>query len=161
MLEGFASPTRWTVSHKADRFGCSMADRHYSRRKVGAPQFMPPGDTIVLVWPEGPALWGWWRANPASGIPQMNGKSGWTCVIYRNESPVLSSLLILEAEVELARAVGEDCGPDGMMTYVEPRKIRSVNPGCCFQKAGWKKTGWSADKRKRLLAKPFDRAGQS
>ena len=40
----------WRVIPKFDaRAAAALADRHYSRRKVGAPQFMPPGQTLVLL----------------------------------------------------------------------------------------------------------------
>jgi hypothetical protein len=149
---------RWRLSHKFDSQGAALADRHYSRRKVGAPQFMPPGDTLVMVADEG-AVFGWWRPHPASGIRAMNGLDGWTCSIFRNEcSSLQSSALILEAEQALA-AHGGGCGPDGMLTYVWDRKIRSSNPGCCFKKAGWHRLGRSADDQKTLLTKPFHLAG--
>ncbi len=146
----------WRVVPKGDREACALADRHYSRRKVGAPQFMPPGQTLVLLAPG--ALFGWWRPDPASGIKSMNGLDGWTCSIFRNESARLSSELILAAEVVLLDN-GRGCGPDGMLTYVFDRKVRSSNPGCCFKLAGWKVRGRSADGRKTLLWKPFELAG--
>jgi hypothetical protein len=65
----------WRVTNKGDRDACRIADRHYSRRKVGAPQFMPPGQTLVLLALG--ALFGWWRPDPASGIKSMNGLDGW------------------------------------------------------------------------------------
>ncbi len=150
----------WEVSHKADPRGAALADRHYSRRKVGAPQFMPPGQTLVLV--RTGAVFGWWRPHPASGLRAMNGLDGWTCSIFRNESDLLSSDLVLAAEVALVES-GHGCGPDGMLTYVFDRKIRSVNPGYCFKRAGWRihpTRPRSADRRKTLLCKPFDMAGK-
>ena len=118
---------------KAERDAVLLADRHYSRRKVGTPQFMPPGQTLVLLAPA--AVFGWWRPDPGCGIPSMNGLDGWTCTIFRNESGALSSDLILEAEGMLL-ADGRGCGPDGMLTYVWDSKVRSANPGCCFKFAG-------------------------
>jgi hypothetical protein len=153
--------TAWRVSHKADPIGARLADGHYSRRKPGSPQFMPPGDTLVLVRDD--AVFGWWRANPASGIAPMNGLYGWTCSIFRNTGTVLSSALILDAEVELVR-LGKGCGPDGLITYVFDRKIQSPNPGYCFKQAGWRlhpdtARRRSSDGRKSLLWKPFELAG--
>jgi hypothetical protein len=133
-----------------------LADRHYSRRKVGSPQFMPPGQTLVLVAPG--AVFGWWRPHPDSGIVALNKLDGWTCTIFRNESTAQSSTMILEAEVELVRA-GFGCGPDGFLTYVWDSKIASVNPGYCFKRAGWHTRGRSKDNRKTLLCKAFDLAG--
>jgi hypothetical protein len=139
----------WTRVGKADKACAALADRHYSRRKVGSPQFMPPGQTIVLSLPG--AVWGWWRPHPSSGIRAMNGLDGWTCSIFRNEgSGFRSSDLILAAEAFI-----EDCGPSGLITYVWDRKVASPNPGYCFQCAGYVVTGRSADNRKTLLQKPW------
>lgn len=148
----------WELSHKRDPRAASLADRHYSRRTVGSPQFMPPGQTLVLVGPG--RVFGWWRPHPRSGIKAMNGLDGWTCTIFRNEdSEIKSSELILCAEEWLFTQHPDDCGPDGFITYVFDRKVRSVNPGCCFKKAGWSVSGRSADGRKTLLQKPFYSAG--
>jgi len=130
----------------------AIADRHYSRRKPGSPQFMPPGQTVVLIENGQQAVFGWWRPHPDSGLQSMNGLDGWTCTIFRNESQVLSSELILSAEKAL-EATGYNCGPDGLLTYVWDSRVRSVNPGCCFKRAGWRAIGRSKDGRKTLLQK--------
>src|SRR5438105_13051803 len=119
---------------------------------------MPPGETIVLGVANQTAVWGWWRPHPRSGIKAMNGLDGWTCSIFRNTGQFLSSMLVLAAEGTLARE-GVGCGPSGMLTYVWDKKIRSSNPGYCFQVVGWVKVGRSADGRKTLLWKPFHLAG--
>ncbi len=155
--------TAWIVSHKFDRAGAKLADGHYSRRTVGSPQFMPPGETLVLISARLDAVWGWWRPHPRAGIVAMNGLDGWTCTIFRNTGGARSSELVLEAESVLAdrTARGETagpCGPDGLLTYVWPRKIRSTNPGWCFQLAGWTRDKWT-DRGKRLLRKPWRLAG--
>jgi hypothetical protein len=113
---------------------------------------MPPGETLILLTGDSNAVFGWWRPHPDSGLSSMNGLDGWTCTIFRNESGVLSSELILAAEESLA-STGRSIGPDGLMTYVWDSKLRSSNPGCCFKKAGWKAIGRSADQRKTLLQK--------
>lgn len=146
------------VSGKFSKAGVALADRHYSRRTPGSPQFMPPGETLVLITRDGLAVYGWWRPHPDSGLKAMNGLDGWTCTIFHNESQVLASVLIAEAEQALVQVKGQ-CGPSGLITYVENRKVRSVNPGYCFAKAGYTKQGWSADRRKRLWTKPFALAG--
>lgn len=148
----------WTKVTKFDSRGAALADRHYSRRTKGSRQFMPPGETQVFVTGDGLAVFGWWRPHPRSGLKLWSGLDGWTCTIFRNEGPTLSSVLILEAERLLA-ASGVTCGPDGMLTYVFDKKVRSSNPGCCFKKAGWKKRGRSKCGRKTLYAKPFEEAG--
>lgn len=142
----------WTRVTKFDPRSAALADRHYSRRKVGSPQFMPPGQTLILLSDCERAVFGWWRPDPASGIVAMNGLDGWTCTIFRNESPRQSSGMILVAEAMLL-AEGRGIGPDGFITYVWDEKVRSTNPGYCFKCAGYKVTGRSADGRKTLLQK--------
>lgn len=150
-------PSPWQAVDKFMPAAARLADGHYSRRTVGSPQFMPPGQTLVLLTADCSAVFGWWRPDPRSGIVAMNGLDGWTCTIFRNTGPRLSSELILGAEAELMAQY--DCGPDGLLTYVWDAKVRSANPGYCFKVAGWKAIGRSADKRKTLLWKDAARAG--
>jgi hypothetical protein len=39
----------WAMSNRFDRRALPLADRHYSRRKIGSPQFVPPGRCLVLL----------------------------------------------------------------------------------------------------------------
>ena len=161
MIERVVNET-WERVKKFDKRALALADRHYSRRKVGSPQFMPPGQTIVL-WQPG-AVFGWWRPDPSSGIRAMNGLDGWTCSIFRNEAAIRpSSQLILEAEAALVDA-GLGCGPDGLLTYVWVAKVKPKrDPGYCYRVAGWRvhpTRPWSADRRKLLLTKPYSEAGR-
>lgn len=64
---------------------------------------------------------------------RMDGMDGYNCAIFRNESARRSSDIILEAE----RMAVNKWGPNLAYTYVDPRKIESVNPGYCFKCAGW------------------------
>ncbi len=153
-------PVVWQQVTKFDGRACALADRHYSRRKIGAPQFMPPGETVILLTPAADAVFGWWRPHPASGLRAMNGRDGWTCSIFRNEGGQRSSALILAAEERLAR-LGVTCGVDGLLTYIWRAKVRSVNPGYCFKCAGYRRIGVSADGRKDLLQKAWASVGQA
>ena len=140
---------------KFDPRTAALADRHYSRRKIGSPQFMPPGQTLVLLSVDEAAVFGWWRPDPKSGIKAMNGLDGWTCTIFRNESLAFrSSAMILDAE-QMLLAEGYDIGPDGFTTYVWDKEVASVNPGYCFKLAGYKTRGRSADGKKTLLMKAY------
>ena len=73
----------WIRVGKFTTVGAALADGHYSRRTVGSPQFMPPGQTVVLVSGDEASVFGWWRPHPASGIKAMNNLDGWTCTIFR------------------------------------------------------------------------------
>jgi hypothetical protein len=142
----------WIRTTKFDPHAVALANRHYTRRTPGSPQFCPPGQTVVLILPTRSALFAWWRPHPKAGLAAMNGRDGWTCSLFRNESSLLSSALILDAERALE---GYSCGPDGLMTYVFDQKLRSTNPGYCFKMAGYRVIGRSADQRKTLLMKPW------
>ena len=113
-----------------------LADRHYSRRTIGTKQFLYSGRKIVIRNAEGTILFGWVFPDPKY---RMDGQTGYNCAIFRNESDRLSSEVILECESIAVKR----WGPGRMYTYVNPGKIRSVNPGYCFKQAGWKKCGVS------------------
>lgn len=113
-----------------------LADRHYSRRTVGARQFTYSGRKLVLRDTRGDVLFIWmWPQDDM----RMDNQTGYNCAIFRNEGKRRSSEIILEAE---QHAVTK-WGPNRFYTYVNGGKIRSSNPGYCFQKAGWKKAGLS------------------
>ena len=140
----------WEITKNGDPAVGRLADAHYSRKTRGALLFTGPGRVLVLYvrGPEWPfrawAGWVWW-----SGV-RMDAYTGWwNCSLFRNESPFLSSDLIREA-VEVARDEwGEP--PYGFDTYVWPSKLRSTNPGYCYQMAGWLRDGWSKDNKKQRL----------
>jgi hypothetical protein len=107
-----------------------LADRHYSRRTVGARQFLYSGRKLVLRNSEGTVLFGWMFPDPAM---RMDGQIGYNNAIFRNESTRKSSEIILEAEWHAVKK----WGPGRAYTYIAPSEIKSVNPGYCFKKAGW------------------------
>ena len=113
-----------------------LADRHYSRRTVGARQFCYSGRKLVLRDALGSVLFVWMFPDPAL---RMDSQTGYNCAIFRNESQRRSSEIILEAE----KFAFEKWGPNRCYTFVDPKKIKSVNPGYCFKMAGWKKDGVS------------------
>jgi hypothetical protein len=152
----------WRKVEQDHRGAAALADRHYSRREssVGSPRCLPPGQQILLVNAECSAVFGWWRPHPRTGIRPAHGLDGWTCSIFRNEGRELSSALILDAERWLD---GYSCGPAGLLTWVWPGRLRSSNPGWCFQCAGWRRTDRrTVDGEKLLLSKlwPWGAAAQ-
>lgn len=160
----------WMLSESGafDAIGKRLADGHYSRRKIGSPQFLPPGQRFVLVSRDFKSVWGWWRPHPNSGIVAMNGLDGWTCTIFRRTGGTLASDLVLDAERAI-KLLGYGCGPSGMLTYIWNAKVTSKNPGYCYKSAGWHVAGRceectnikprSVDRKKTLLHKPFRLAG--
>lgn len=108
-----------------------LADRHYSRRTPGARQFCYSGRKIVLRDPEGMLLFVWMFPDVEL---RMDAQTGYNCAIFRNESPRLSSRVILRAE----RFALAKWGPARAYTFVDSRKIRSTHPGYCFLMAGWR-----------------------
>jgi hypothetical protein len=115
---------------KFDVESCQLADKHYSRQKPGTNQFMPPGKTMVLRSAAGDVVFGWlWQQK------RDDGQAGYNCSIFRNESPRLSSEIILEAEKRVVAEWGANRG----FTYIDPKRISNKsNPGYCFKVAGWK-----------------------
>lgn len=132
----------WIVTNKGDQECRVLADRHYSRQTVGARLFTRPGRNLVLKTESADAVWVTWSSIRDDGV------NAWECTIFRNESPYLSSDLIREAVEITIREWGQP-PPDGIITYVDQSKVRSANPGYCFLKAGWRKSGVS--KRRKLL----------
>jgi len=127
-----------------------LADRHYSRRTIGARQFCYSGRKLVLRNTKGTVLFVWMYPKLEM---RMDGQVGYNCAIFRNESQRLSSDIILEAEGFAFRK----WGPNRLYTYIDPQKIRSSNPGYCYKKAGWHFVGLSKS-GKHLLSKYDDLA---
>lgn len=112
----------------------ALADRHYSRRTVGARQFCYSGRKLVLRDALGTVLFVWMYPDPKY---RMDEQMGYNCAIFRNESARLSSAIILEAEQHAFKK----WGPNRLYTFIDPTKIKSQNPGYCFKVAGWRSDG--------------------
>jgi len=125
-----------------------LADRHYSRRTVGARQFLYSGRKLVLRDALGEVLWAWIFPDPAM---RMDGQTGYNCAIFRNESLRRSSEIVLEAE----RHAIDKWGPGRGYTYVDPRRIKSTNPGYCYKIAGWRQMGFSKSGQVLLVKDPI------
>jgi hypothetical protein len=125
----------WQVRNRFDLAARLLADRHYSRRpdKIGSNQLGGVGRALVLVTPCERALWvtRW----PIAGAP-WDGLDAFRCSYFRNEGAGLSSFLIREA-MDLTVQMWGDPPADGWVTWVDTRKVASINPGFCFKQAGW------------------------
>ena len=135
------------VTNHFDPEMAALADRHYSRRTVGARQFMYSGKKIVIRNTEGTILFGWMFPDAAL---RMDTQTGFYCSIFRNESSRRSSEIILECE----GIATSKWGPNRMYTFIDPSKIRSSNPGYCFKAAGWKREGTTKSGKHILVKQP-------
>jgi len=131
---------RWRLSRRFDQEARKIADRHYSRGKVGASDFVGNGTPLVLLAPyNGYALALWvtlWQS-----FVRHDFTDAWQCVLFRNEGAGLSSELITEA-VAATRAIWGDPPPNGMITMVDREKTKAKrDPGYCYRMAGWRDRG--------------------
>lgn len=127
--------TRWRIVTASDPRARSLADRHYNRKRIGAPTVGPPGARLVLVAGCGRALW--ITHYPKTGY-SLDGIDALRCSSFRNEGAGLSSELIVEAMVVTARSWPEVDPPDGWLTFVDRSKVAAGGePGYCYLRAGW------------------------
>lgn len=133
----------WRVSHRASPAACRMADRHYSRQKVGSPQFVPPGRCLVLIRDD--ALWttSW----PFAEYVRHEWAGAWMNTMFRNEGGRRASDLILSA-IAATRFIW-DAPPLGMVTFVSPDAVPGTMVrgeriyGHCYARAGFKHVGFT------------------
>ena len=125
----------------------ALADRHYNRRSVGSPQFVPPGRNLCFVTEAGDAVWttSW----PFPEYVRHAWPGAWVNSIFRNESGALSSELILEA-IAATRWTWEP--PElGIVSFVDADKVRRKrDPGRCYRRAGFEHVGYT--KKEHLFA---------
>lgn len=146
----------WLPALDGDPRARALHQRHYScsNRKPKNGQFMPPGEKMVLLTLRCDALFGWVR----NVVERYDKQEGVCCTVFRNESPILSSDLIREAD-----AIADEKWPgERHFTYVDPGEVKSSNPGYCFLKAGWRKCGKSKGGLVILEMRPeWVRAGEA
>jgi hypothetical protein len=125
-----------------------LADRHYTRRRgsIGKPQFCYSGRKLVLRNAEGTVVFVWMFPQAEK---RMDGRAGYNCSIFRNESSRPASEIILEAE----RLVVQKWGPGPAYTFVDARKLHTLKcrgaeycpiPGRVYLRAGWRFAGFTA-----------------
>lgn len=134
----------WVLVRDGNPTAAAVYDRHYSRNpgSRGDDRVAGPGRKMVLLTPCVRALFVWreFKTKDETASPgDIN------CAIFRNEGAGLSSELIRAAmALAWARWPGRR-----LYTYVNPRRVRSPNPGYCFKRAGWRLCG--VTKTRRLL----------
>lgn len=141
----------WLGVPDGDPRAFALYTRHYSyrpyqdgRRRLGYRNrflIVGPGQKMVLLTADCDALFVWRK------FISDNGQTGVNCAVFRNESRILSSLLIREAEyLAWQRWRGER-----LYTYVDPEKVQSPNPGYTFLCAGWRRCGGTTKERRLLI----------
>lgn len=141
------SSQRWHRSDRADPRALPLADRHYNRRAVGAPQFVPPGRCVVLLTADADAVWvtSW----PFAEYTKHAWAGAWVNSLFRNESAHLSSELIREAVAATRQVFAgpphfAEPPPEGMVTFVDADQVRRKrDPGRCYVRAGFVRVGFT------------------
>lgn len=137
----------WFFVRDGNPVAMELFKRHYSYQRTGSNnihrKFVGPGEKMVLMTSDSRALFVWRK------FIDHSGQKGVNCAVFRNESDILSSVLILEAE-QMAWSRWEN---QRLYTYVNPRKIKSTNPGYCFLMAGWTRCGISKKRGYIILEK--------
>lgn len=142
MLPLFPLAGHWVEVKDGNELVAQMYARHYSSYRYADRRrsqhgyrnrflVLGPGEKMVLLSVDGLAIFGWRRFKDDSGQVGVN------CAFFRNEGATRSSELILAAEQHARRR----WGGARLYTYVNPRAVRSTNPGYCFLVAGWRKCG--------------------
>jgi hypothetical protein len=141
----------WWLTKDGDRDCLALYERHYSAYRYAdgrqRRQFVGPGEKVVLRTERGDAVFAWRK------FIDDSGQQGINCAVFRNESPHRSSDLIRQAD-SIADCLWPDCRH---YTYVDPRAVRSANPGFCFIVAGWRRCGVTP-KGLIVLERPADSA---
>lgn len=145
--------SHWIPVGDGDPRALALYLRHYSARKNGATRYGaknwnrfvgPAEDHIVLLTVRCDALFIWRKDKY-----RRDGQVGVNCSVFRNESDVLSSELILEAE----RWAWQKWPGERLFTFVDASAIRSTNPGYTYLKAGWRRLSDVTGKGLRILEK--------
>ncbi len=153
--------TDWTLSSSSCPRALAVVDGlgrfqkhgpHYSRRTPGSKTFTGVGKEIVLVTSCGRAVWAvvYQRVPAPRGTGGSRGRSGdtaptryvWRNMLFRNLGAGLSSDLIRSATAETYSRWKERYGEiprERLRTEIGIRKVRSRNPGACYQLAGWER----------------------
>lgn len=133
MMASQAEPL-WWLTRDGDRSCLELFSRHYSARdqaKRKLRQFVGPGEKLVLRTAKCDAMFAWRK------FIDDSGQTGICCAIFRNESIYRSSDLIRQADAIADRVWSHQ----RHYTYVNPKAVRSSNPGFCFLMAGWRRCG--------------------
>jgi hypothetical protein len=106
-----------------------LADSHYSRQSPGSAKFCPPGNKVVLIAPDGRALWVSHRPDPRSGVRRRDGFEYWDNPYFRREPGAvgLASEMIVQAIRITLHEWSKDALPrDGFHSFIDPRHVKPM-----------------------------------
>jgi hypothetical protein len=166
----------WKLSHRADPRANALAKRHYSCQTPDSPQFVKPGRCMVLgLAVPGQYEYGavWVTSWPYPHLVKHDWPDAWDNSLFRNESTVLSSELILEAlaVTRWYRTVAAKWMPYGepslgVVTMIDPAHVPGyvkrgkegpeLSWGYSYQQLGFEYAGWT-DTGKYVVRLPRDR----
>jgi hypothetical protein len=121
VLTGDCREQRWCVSHRADPAAARLADRHYNRQKIGAPQFAPTGSCAVFLTDCGRAFW--ITSAPYAEWVKHAWAGAWVCSAFRSEGAGRASELIRQAVAATCAHYGSPPSL-GMVTFIDRSKVR-------------------------------------
>lgn len=113
----------WRKSWRADPVARAIADRHYNRQKVGAPQFVPPGSCLVLMAHNNQALWV--TSAPLARYVLHEWAGAWMCSCFRREGGAPAGDLIWDA-LKATRAYYGKPPELGLVTFINERMVRPI-----------------------------------
>lgn len=132
----------WILSNRADHRARELADRHYSRQKVGSQQFVPPGRCVVLYAENDMGRAFWVTSWPMAKYVKHRWAGAWVCSAFRNERAGIAHVLIRQAVAATMAIFGEP--PElGIITFVDrnkvtPTMVRGIPVfGWTYMKAGF------------------------
>jgi hypothetical protein len=132
----FDDNTYWTKIADGNAIAFSIFRRHYTftprKQAKNSERFAGPGQRVILLGKDHRALFVWRKE-----IYRLDEQVGVNCAVFRNESKILSSTLIIEAE----SIVWKYFPNERLFTFVNASKVKSANPGYCFKMAGWRLCG--------------------
>ena len=127
----------WYLTKDGDVSVLALYERHYSAHeyKDGRVRklFAGPGEKICLRTDAADAGFVW------RNFIDDSGQFGINCAFFRNEGTLKSSELVRQAD-----KIADHIWPrERHYTYVDPKAVRSTNPGYCFIQAGWQRCEWT------------------
>ena len=134
----FVRPSDWVRIRDGDPRLRAMYERHYSSHRYRdgrrVKKTVGPGEYLALITQDGTAVAAWRKFRSRD----LAHGQGVNLMLFRNEAGLHLSSYLIQASDELA---WERWPNERLYTYVNAAKVRSRNPGYCFQCAGWTRCG--------------------